>query len=155
MQVALEYPGKGDQKKMLIYEQRLWSTSYPYNVDSGAEYFGTKGKMFLSKRGKIDIFGDDKKRIKIDIEGASVKSVVAENQQNWVDCIKNGGTPNAPIDEAFCTATAIHLGNISTRLGRTVRFDAQNESVIDDQEANSMLGRKYRDGSHWSVPSMA
>ena len=33
---------------MLIYEMRLWSTTYPYNVDSGAEYFGTKGKMFIS-----------------------------------------------------------------------------------------------------------
>jgi len=155
MQVSLEYPGEGDRKKMLIYEQRLWSTSYPYNVDAGAEYFGTKGKMFLSKRGKIDVFGEDKKRIKIDIDGKSVKSEVAENQQNWVDCIKSGETPNAPIDAAFRTAAAIHLGNISTQLGRTVRFDAKNESIIDDTEANSMLARQYRDEGHWSVPSMA
>jgi len=154
MQVTLEYANGGDQPRMLIFEERLWSTSYPYNVDAGAEYYGTKGKMFLSKRGKIEVFGDDKKRIKVELDG-SVKSVVAENHQNWVDCIKNGGTPNAPIDVAFRTAAAIHLGNISTRLGRTIRFDPQNEEIIDDQEATYMLSRKYRKGGHWSVPSIA
>jgi predicted dehydrogenase len=42
MQVTLEYAGNGEQRRMLIYEQRLWSTSYPYNVDAGAEYYGTR-----------------------------------------------------------------------------------------------------------------
>jgi hypothetical protein len=154
MQVTLEYAGNGEPRRLFIYEQRLWSTSYPYNVDAGAEYYGTKGKMFLSKRGKIEVFGDDKKRIKVELDG-SVKAEVFENHQNWIDCIKNGGTPNAPIDVAFRTATAIHLGNISTRLGRTVRFDPKNETILDDPEAASMLSRKYRDGGHWSVPKMA
>ena len=156
MQVALEYPGDGSvgDRRLLIYEQRLWSTSYPYNVDAGAEYYGTKGKMFLSKRGKFEVYDDSKKRVKIELDG-SVKPEVAENQQNWVDCIKSGETPNSPIDAAFRTAAAIHLGNISTRLGRTLRFDPQNETIIHDQEATAMLSRKYREDGHWSVPSMA
>src|SRR5262245_62101873 len=34
-QVTFEYPGDGrpGQRRILIYEQRLWSTNYPYNVD--------------------------------------------------------------------------------------------------------------------------
>ncbi|NOZ39245.1 MAG: Gfo/Idh/MocA family oxidoreductase [Planctomycetes bacterium] len=155
MQVSLEYAGKGPnaEPKLLIYEQRLWSTSYPYNVDAGAEFFGPKGKMFLSKRGKFEVFNDDKKRVPIELDG-SVKPEVAVNQQNWVDCIKSGNTPNAPIDAAFRTAAAIHLGNISTRLGRTLRFDPQAEKILDDAEATSMLSRKYRKGGHWSVPNL-
>ncbi len=152
MQVSLEYPG--DPTKLLIYEQRLWSTSYPFNVDAGAEYFGTKGKMFLSKRGKFEVFDDDKKRIDVKLDG-SVKSEVADNQRNWVDCIKTGSVPNASIDVAFRTAAAIHLGNISTRLGRTIKLDPKTEKIMDDKEATAMLSRKYRDGGHWSVPKMA
>ena len=51
-QVTSEYPGDGKpgSKRILIYEQRLWSTNYPYNCDSGAEFHGTKGQMFLSRR---------------------------------------------------------------------------------------------------------
>lgn len=152
MQVSLEYPG--DPTKLLIYEQRLWSTSYPFNVDAGAEYFGTKGRMFLSKRGKFDVFDDNKARVDVKLD-STVKSEVSDNQRNWVDCIKTGSVPNASIDVAFRTAAAIHLGNISTRLGRTIKFDPQTEKIVDDKEATAMLSRKYRDGGHWSVPKMA
>ncbi|TWU27512.1 Gfo/Idh/MocA family protein [Bythopirellula polymerisocia] len=152
MQVSLEYPG--DPTKLLIYEQRLWSTSYPFNVDAGAEYFGTKGRMFLSKRGKFEAFDDDKKRIDVKLD-ASVKSEVSDNQRNWVDSIKTGSMPNAPIDAAFRTAAAIHLGNISTRLGRTIKFDPKSEKIVGDEEATAMLSRKYRKEGHWSVPKMA
>jgi len=53
---VFNYPGDGEvgSQRQLIYEQRLWSLSYPYNVDSGAEFYGTAGRMFLSKRGKLD-----------------------------------------------------------------------------------------------------
>ena len=56
-QVTFEYPGDGKpgSKRLLIYEQRLWSTNYPHNSDSGAEFYGTKGQMFLSRRGKIEV----------------------------------------------------------------------------------------------------
>ena len=96
--------------------------------------------MFLSKRGKIEVIDGDKKRVPVQLSGG-VKPKVYENQQNWVDCIKSGGTPNAPIDEAFRTVTAIHLGNISTRLGRTLRFDPQDESILGDQEPSPVQYR--------------
>ena len=51
-----------------IYEQRLWSTNYPHNTDSGAEFYGTKGQMFLSRRGKIEVRGDETSRSKSTIE---------------------------------------------------------------------------------------
>ena len=58
-QVVFEYPGDGrvGSQKMLVYEQRLWSKTYPFNVDSGAEFFGTEGEMFVSSRGKFRVLG--------------------------------------------------------------------------------------------------
>ena len=55
--VVFEWPGddKVGHKRQFIFELRIWSTNYPFNVDSGAEFYGTKGKMFLSKRGKLEI----------------------------------------------------------------------------------------------------
>ena len=64
-QVTFEYPGDGKpgSRRLLIYEQRLWSTNYPHNVDSGAEFYGTNGQMFLSRRGKIEVLDDDNKPV--------------------------------------------------------------------------------------------
>jgi predicted dehydrogenase len=153
-QVALEFKtdDKVGKRKMLIFEQRLWSTTYPYNVDSGAEFFGTKGKMFISKRGKFEIRGERNQPLEVKLDGAP-ESVVTENQQNWLNCIKSGGMPNANVDIAVRTAVAAHLSNIATRLRRTIQFDPTSEKIVGDNEANALLGRTYREGGHWGIPA--
>lgn len=153
MQVTFEFPGDGKpgSRRMLIYEQRLWSTTYPYNVDSGIEYIGTKGKMFLSKRGKFEIRGERNQPLDVKLAGVP-RCEVVENMQNWLDCIKSGTLPNANIDVAHRTATTTHLGNIAARLGRTIHFDPQGERIVGDDEATTLVSRKYRAGGHWAVP---
>lgn len=46
------------------------------------------------------------------------------------------------------TSTMCHVGNISARLNRKVKWDAANEAFIGDQEANEMRSIKPRD--EWS-----
>jgi hypothetical protein len=70
-----------------------------------------------------------------------------------LECIKSGGVPNANVDIAVRTAIAAHLANIATRLQRTLKFDPNSEKVVGDEEANSLLGRTYRDGGHWGIPA--
>jgi hypothetical protein len=136
---------------MFVFEMRLWSTTYPHNVDSGAEYFGTKGRMFISKRGKFEIRGERNEPMDVTLDSPP-KCEVWENQQNWLDCIKDGGVPNANIDIAARTAIACHLANIATRLQRTLRFDPAAEKIVDDEEANALLTRTYRADGHWAIP---
>jgi predicted dehydrogenase len=153
-QVTFEYPGDGKvgSRRMFIFEQRLWSTTYPYNVDSGAEFFGTKGKMFISKRGKFEVRGDRNRMLDVKLD-SEPKSEVSENQQNWLNCIKSGGVPNANVEIAVRTATATHLANIATRLQRSLKFDPVAEMIVGDDEANGLLTRTYREGGHWAVPA--
>ena len=153
-QVTLEYPGDGTagNPRMFIYEMRLWSTTYPYNVDSGAEFFGTKGKMFISKRGKFEVRGERNRPLEVTLDGIP-KSEVPENQQNWIDCIKSGGVPNANVEIAVRTAIACHLGNIATRLQRTIHFDPATEKIVGDEEAAGLLTRSYREDGHWGIPA--
>jgi len=152
-QVSFEYPDeKSGRSKMLIYEQRLWSTTYPHNVDSGAEFYGTKGMMFLSKRGKITIRGERNREIKQRPKG-QIGGSVASHQQNWIDCIRSGETPRADIEIAHRTATAVHLGNIATRIGGHLEFDGEREQITNNEQANSLLARRYREG-HWAAPKV-
>jgi hypothetical protein len=51
-------------------------------------------------------------------------------------------------------ATICHLANISARVGRTLNFNSDNESIIGDEQATAMLRRHYREG-HWAVPNGA
>ena len=151
-QVCFEYPAGGelDKKRMLIYEERLWSTNYPHNCDSGVEYYGTKGQMFLTRRGKIQVLLDRNQRQSVDVPLKPQDT--GDHVADFIDAIRNDRKPNADIEIAHHTSSLCHLGNIANRLGRSLRFDPQRERFTEDGEANGLLKRTYRDG-HWAVPS--
>jgi predicted dehydrogenase len=151
-QVAFEFHGDGDSRtRMLIYEQRLWSANYPsvYNCDSGVEYYGTGGRMFLSRRGKIQVLGPRNQPIHVDVPKMPQDTEL--HIADFLKCIRTGKTPNADVETGHLSSTLCHLGNISTRLGRSLEFDGDKELVINDDEANMLLKRDYRE--HWATPS--
>jgi len=153
-QVAYEYPGDGTvgNKRMLIFELRIWSPNYPYNVDNGTEFYGTKGRLMLTKRGKLELFDDKNRRLNVLREKISNDDATAIHEDDFLTAIRTGSTPNAEIEVGHLSTSLAHLANISVRVGRTLQFDPVNERVLGDAEANRMLSRNYREG-HWSVPA--
>lgn len=148
-QMTFEYPGDGKvrSKRLLLYEQRIWS---PYREDeagTSTTFYGTEGMMKLTSSG-VKVFGPRNKSrelpdFPIDREGA--------HQRNFLDAIRSGDSLNADIAVGHLSSTLCHLGNIVARTGRTIRFDPGTEQILGDDEANSLLRRKYRD-NHWAKP---
>jgi len=150
-QVCFEYaPGESGHQKLLVYEQRLWSTNYPHHCDSGAEFYGTGGQMFLTRRGKLEVLLDRNQRHSVDVplEQQNTDRHVA----NFIDSIRHDRLPNADAEIAHLTAAVCHLGNIATGLGRALQFDPQQERFVGDDAANNLLRRTYRSG-HWAAPA--
>jgi len=153
-QVAFEYdheagPGR---RKMLIYEQRLWSSNYPYNVDSGVEFYGTKGRMFLSRRGKVQVI--DARNKPVDLKITPKEQDADAHVADFLDAIRTHRRPNADIELGHLSASLSHLANIATRLGRSLEFDPKSERFVGDDEANRLVGREYRP-DHWAAPKGA
>lgn len=154
---TFEYPGDGKPGniRQLIFEMRLWSRNYPYNTDSGVEYYGTKGRMFISKRGKFEVLDDRNKRIP-DLDSAThSKLEIDDHYRDFIDAIRTGRKPNADIEIGFHSAAVCNLGNVATRVGRTLTLDADKMECVGDPEATQLLGRDYRSGGHWAVPKIA
>ena len=151
-QITFEYSGDGKiGKRMLIYEQRLYSTNYPHNCDSGAEFYGTKGQMFLSRRGKLEILGDRNKPIETAITAGPQNDAL--HVKNLCDAIRGEAKLNADALTGHLSTALCHLGNISTRVGRSLQFDPQAEQIVGDDDANKLLRREYRE--HWGTPKNA
>ena len=152
-QVTFEYPGDGQpgNRKLFIYEQRLWSSNYPHNTDSGAEFYGTKGQMFLSRRGKIEVLSDRNQPVEIAVKPERQNDMA--HVQNFCDAIRIGAKLNADALTGHLSTSLCHLGNIATRLGRSLTFDPQKEQIVGDEEANALTRREYRD--HWATPKRA
>lgn len=152
-QVTFEYPGDGKvgNRKILIYEQRLWSTNYPHNADSGGEFYGTEGLMVLSRRGKVQVLDRNNKPKDHGIKPQPQDD--AAHVQNFVAAIREGTALNADPLVGHLSTSLCHLGNIATRLGRSLDFDPAKEQFIGDDEANKLVQREYRD--HWARPKGA
>ena len=66
------------------------------------------------------------------------------HMRNFLDCIKTRQRPIADVEGGHQATTACHLANISLRTGRKIRWDANKEEIIGDEEASAMLVRPYR-----------
>jgi predicted dehydrogenase len=77
-------------------------------------------------------------------ESGDSRAQLKQHVRNFLDCVKSRRSPLSDLESAHRVATVCHLANISLRLGRQVRWDAEKEDVIGDAEASKMLLRPYR-----------
>ena len=67
-----------------------------------------------------------------------------DHHRNFVDAIKSRGETICPVETAVHSDTICQLANITTRLGRKLRWNPEKEQFIDDKEADKMLKRPMR-----------
>jgi predicted dehydrogenase len=140
------------KKKFMVFEVRHWITNHEGGInETGAgKEVNTVGDIFYGSKGYMVVTDEDH---------ATYNTFLGKEQQpgpsghdqgnNWANFIdalrtRKHSDLNAPIEEGAISTTLVHLANISYRLGRTLRFDADSYSCIGDEEANAMFRRKYR-----------
>ncbi len=71
---------------------------------------------------------------------------IVNHMGNFFDCIASRQTPISDLAGQHQSITTCHLGNISMRLGRPLKWDPSQEQFVDDSEANTWLRREQRAG---------
>ncbi len=108
----------------------------------------TVGNIFYGSSGYLAIDGYDayKTWLTGEVEPGPHGKASGDHYANFIDCIRSRRAEDihSPIEEAHISTTLVHLANASYRLGRTLKFDAATEQVINDDEANALLRGTYR-----------
>jgi predicted dehydrogenase len=140
--ITWEFP-----KASLVWEHRMWSTHGLEGSSFGIAFYGDKGSVIVDLKGwhVEDGEGDFKSLGDKETGGQSI------HFRDFLDRIKDRGTPAADIEIGHLSARLCHLGNIAHRTGRKLHFDAATESFGSDAEANALLGREY--SSRFEMPS--
>lgn len=126
----------------LLYEMRLWT---PYTLEgheNGVVFYSQDGKLEVGRGGCfVTMNGEETKQIG---GGADLKAHI----KNYLDAIRNDApeTLNAGAEAAFMSAAMCHMGNIATRVGRRLHYDAAKHQFTGDDEANKLVTRDYRSG---------
>jgi predicted dehydrogenase len=64
--------------------------------------------------------------------------------RNFLDCVKSRKDPYFPVEVGHAMATLMHIGNISMRLDRPLKWNPDEEAFVDDAEADGMRSREMR-----------
>jgi predicted dehydrogenase len=73
------------------------------------------------------------------------------HEREWLDCIKSRQQPSCSVSYHTKVDVPIVLGNLSYRLGRSIRFDPATEKIVGDAEAAKAAVPEYR--APWKFPA--
>ena len=150
---------EGGKNKLMTFEVRHWATNFEDQIgvnhkgDSGSVgniSYGIKGFLCIEWYTKHWTYLFDTKTK--ERHAGPTEEEGGNNWANFIEAVRanDPAKRNAPIEEGAKSATLMHLGNISYRLGRTLTFDAEKMECVGDRAANAMFKRKYR--SPYVVP---
>jgi len=106
----------------------------------GIAFYGTKGTLWLVREG-FEVYPEAGRMKKRESPGSAQDE---PHIRNFLDCVKSRGTTNSPILGGHLSAVPLHLGNLSYKTGRAMRWNPDRELIIGDEEANRRLCRTYR-----------
>ena len=73
-----------------------------------------------------------------------VAPAIRRHMKDFLRAIASRSRPVASIEEGHISTASCILANVALQLGRALKWDAQRQRVIGDEEANRLLMRKYR-----------
>ncbi|MBI3679284.1 MAG: Gfo/Idh/MocA family oxidoreductase [Acidobacteria bacterium] len=122
----------------IVGEIRGLYTSEPMTWD----FFGSKGHLRIDTDGRFRWWLGRNQKPEPEAEAAPESSHYA----SFIEAVRTRKREllNAEIRETHLSTALCHLGNISYRLGRELRFDPAREKFVQDADADKLLRRQYR-----------
>ena len=156
--VAITYRFESPEP-MVTYEHRSWYTNaeagfrdpYPFvqpNFPVGTIFFGSLGYLIIPDYSSYYTF--------LGPQGEPGPSKAEDGHpmadlphfQNWIKAVRsrNHEELNADIEEGHKSQVFCLLARTAYQVGRHLKFDPDTETVLDDEEADTMLNRpEYRE----------
>ena len=114
----------------------------------GAVYWGDKDRLTVTYGDGQPTDTEEKaKQYQIPCGGVEVFRSPGHGE-NFEDCIKSREKPIMSIEAGVRVSHLCILGNLSFALGRKFQWDAVNERILNDDEANRLLSRPGRTPWH-------
>ena len=140
--------GDGSQFMSFKYASGTVMTSEPFNTEL------TKGVKFWGDKGWIEVargFFNASDNAFYPPETAKTEGpyeTKIPHQINFIESVKSHKDPVVPVEIGHSSCTVCNLGNIACALKRTVKWNPETESFIDDTDgaATKMMHYEYRTG---------
>jgi predicted dehydrogenase len=113
------------------------------NLENGVWFEGADGWVFVT-RGRVEASGPEILNDPLP-PGAERLYASDDHMGNFFECVKSRKQPICEAEIGHRSVSAAHLGAISIRLGRKLKWDPAKEQFVGDAEADKMLSREMRE----------
>ena len=138
------FKGEDGKDKMMTLEVRPWCTNDEAGGTSfGVIFYGSEGWMtFPGYDGYKAYRGKENKLVKEANDGDDLNHF-----RNFIDCVRSRDVAklNAPPIEGHHSSALSHYALTGARVNRVLEIDTESGMVKNDDEANKMLTRVYRE----------
>jgi predicted dehydrogenase len=135
----------GFKKAPVTWQHRLWGNGdVTREFNNGIFFYGDKGTLFADDS-KVVIFptGRDAKR-----EDLSIPTpLMQENHvENFLKAVRNKDKSliTCTPEDAFQSTATVQLAMVSYNTGSVVKWDDENNQIINNPKASALLKRDYR-----------
>jgi predicted dehydrogenase len=145
--------------KTVVWQHRTWGSTPDPDYPWGATIYGDRGTLKVSVMRYDFVPSGQGQRIHRDVEyqleqypedqmerdlERHCAPAIRHHMRDFLKAIRTRRRPICDIEEGHISTASCILANLSQRLGRTLTWDAQNQRVVGDDEANRLLRRPYR-----------
>jgi len=109
----------------------------------GIYFHGEKATLFTNYSTHKIIPEDDPNR-QLPLPGPSLPPTPGHHRE-WLECIKTRRQPSCNVAYHHKVNVAICLANLALKIGRSVQFDPEKETIPGDDEARRLLQPSYRE----------
>jgi len=141
--------------KSISWEGRSCNGFPTEGLSRGAMIYGTEGSALL-ENDNYTVFDAKNRKVKSvtspsEAEGTNTRSANGvrldrTHFRNFIDAVCGNAKLTSPISEGHKSVTMLHLGNISQRVGRSLRCDPSDGHIVGDDDAMALWQRTYEPG---------
>ncbi len=146
---TLEYgPCPAAEKGFVLQcSSRAGNQRHRHPAENGKCFFGTDATL-LVHRGGYTLTPEirrTRKELKTETMDAKLgKHYDTPHQAAFLTNLRNRTRAETDAEVGHFASVPGHLMNIAWRVGRKVHWDAQQEQIVDDPEANALVTKQYR-----------
>ena len=139
----------------MTWEHKLCAPNANEAGNVGCYFYGTKGTLHLGWIDGWTFYPSNKNDSVIHVDSQlnePDQQNIKELWHDFMESIRLQRKPACDIEHGYHATNISLLGMISYKLNRSIRWDGDNHTILDDSEATSLMRRTYR--GEWQYPKI-
>jgi predicted dehydrogenase len=138
-----------------VWEHRLYAANNAEKHNIGCYFYGTEGTFHMGWQDGWTFYPADGSKPVLHENPKLNKPDDQNIRELWADfmkCVETGQRPLCDIETGHRSTAMSLLGMLSLKTGRSLAWDGEKETILNDPEANKLLKREYR--APWQYPQV-